>query len=214
METETNSKNTLAYFVFALAVIVAFLPWQEADVSLAIWDNILGTLGAFSGVFSLIAYSLSGVSTLGNPNYVPLWAYASFKSADLEIVSRTGLTMFEYPGRLSGSIWDHEYLLWDFYDRAVLRVTLGSIGVWGLLITLVILSFRLTKKRAQAGTSARAAVLIAWVPIVLVPVACKITVYAFHAINAAATFAVMGALSLIIFLIAGANTTPTEQTQH
>lgn len=201
MKAETKSRDVGVGLAFGAAVFLSFLASMVEYVGPAVWDNILGTLGAFSGIFSLIAYRFSGVSTPGDVGFVPLEWYASFESADLEIISRHGLEK-DFPGqltRLGRSIWDHEYLLRDSYGKNVQNVTWASIGVWALLIVLVVLSVCLAKKRARVRSSARAAILAAWTPIVLVPFMCEMTVYAFHTINTAATFFVMGALSLLVF---------------
>lgn len=203
MEKETNAKNVATGLAFGFAVLLSlFVLGLDEFVGLAVWDNILGTLGAFSGVFSLIAYHFSGVSTPGDVGFVPLEWYASFDSADLELISRRGLEG-DHPSRLTRlgrSIWDHEYLLYDSYEKNVQNVTWASVGVWALLIVLVVLSVCLVKRRSRVGSSALAAILAAWTPIVLVPFMCQMTVYVlFHTINTAATFFVMGALSLFVF---------------
>lgn len=202
MEKEGNVKNVAAGLAFGFAVLLSlFVLGLDELVGLAVWDNILGTLGAFSGVFSLIAYHFSGVSTPGDVGFVPLAWYASFDSADLELISRRGLEG-DYPSRWTRygrSIWDHEYLIDGSYEKNIESVTCASIGVWALLIVLVVLSVCLAKRRSRVGSSVRAAILAAWTPIVLVPFMCQMTVYAFHTINTAATFFVMGALSLFAF---------------
>lgn len=204
LEAKNNDNPAIAAFI--IAVITIFLPLQGGEVWLAIWDNILGTLGAVGGIFSLLAYRLSGVSEPGSFHYVPLYAFASFDSADLEIISRKGL-IGEAPLRLSDYWHSAQNHILD-YEKEIRYITWSSVFIWLLLIALAFLSFFLAKKRTQLEMPARATILTIWIPIVLVPFLCEVTVLVFKTINTVATFVIAGIFSLIIFVIAWDNTVP------
>lgn len=200
-----REKKKVAWIIFGAVCILDLLA-----VSRAMWMNIWGLLTAVMGVLPLVGYILSPVSNTDNlSTYEPLDVFESwFDGAQMEIVSRDVLT-----GTDISSVTD--FNTYFRYEEEVKSVCWSSLTVWVLLVLVIWLSVKLTKKRKEQKIPA-VHVLIGWTFIALVPCICAVMVETTGHVETASAFYVAGICALVFFLVvweSGAKETPEKEGQ-
>lgn len=180
MNKHTQKKTRVAAVALGAACVASILLGGRA-----VWMNMGGLLTAVFGLFTLMGYGMSPTSDPANiRTYVPLNIFdPSFDGAHTVLATQSAAPEI-----------NDEFLYgigpeYRRYVESVKAVCWNSLAVWVLLITLIVLSVMLLKRRKDA--LAHIPVLWAWTFVALVPALYRLMLWAVGTMDSAITFYLM-----------------------